>query len=174
MKMELKFLDFLQSIRFPILDEIMCFITHLADAGILWLFLTFVLLVLPKTRKYGMILLISLSVDIILCNGLLKHLFARVRPCDINPSIHLLIARPMDYSFPSGHTAISFTAVAALYFLKLGKIWKPALILASFIAFSRLYLYVHYPTDILGGIFIGIVSGSIGYILGSKWFEFIA
>lgn len=76
--------------------------------------------------------------------------------------IQLLIPRPSDYSFPSGHTAASFTAVAALYFAGEKKMWKIALILASLIAFSRLYLYVHYPTDILGGIIVGIVCGYFG------------
>lgn len=80
----------------------------------------------------------------------------------MNTAIQLLISHPTDYSFPSGHTAASFTAVAALYFSGDKKIWKAAIVLGILIAFSRMYLYVHYPTDILGGILVGIFSGFIG------------
>ena len=104
----------------------------------------------------------ALVLDMILCNGILKHVFARVRPCDVNTTIQLLVPRPSDYSFPSGHTAASFAAVAALFFAGQKKLWKPALVLAVLIAFSRLYLYVHYPTDILGGIAVGVLCGYIG------------
>lgn len=113
-------------------------------------------------RKYGLAMLVGLCIDVIVCNGLLKNLVARTRPCDVNTAIQLLISHPTDYSFPSGHTAASFTAVAALYFSGNKKIWKAAIVLGILIAFSRMYLYVHYPTDILGGILVGIFSGFIG------------
>lgn len=125
-------------------------------------FLTILLLILPKMRKYGLAMLVGLCIDVIVCNGLLKNLVARTRPCDVNTAIQLLISHPTDYSFPSGHTAASFTAVAALYFSGDKKIWKAAIVLGILIAFSRMYLYVHYPTDILGGILVGIFSGFIG------------
>ena len=149
----------------------MCFITRLGDAGMVWILLAVILLVIPKTRKYGLVLMTALCVDLVLCNGILKNLFARIRPCDINTQVQLLIARPDDFSFPSGHTAASFTAVTALYLSGEKKLWKPALMLACLIAFSRLYLYVHYPTDILGGILVGIAAGYIGHISVSKWIE---
>ena len=94
-------------------------------------------------------------VDIILCNGLLKHLFARIRPCEINTAAQLLIPEPADFSFPSEHTAASFAAVTALFLAGEKRLWKIALPVAMLIAFSRLYLYVHYPTDILGGMVTG-------------------
>jgi undecaprenyl-diphosphatase len=82
--------------------------------------------------------------------------FARIRPCDINTAISLLISRPLDYSFPSGHTMSSFAAAMVL-FLTNKKIGIPALILAAFISLSRLYLYVHFPTDVLAGAVLGIL-----------------
>ena len=108
-------------------------------------------------------MLAALILDLILCNGILKNLFHRVRPYDIRTSIELLVKRPVDYSFPSGHTAASFTAVVALSFAGEKRAWKAALVLACLIAFSRMYLYVHYPTDVLGGILFGVISGYLGY-----------
>ena len=78
-------------------------------------------------------------------------------------AILLLIPKPDDFSFPSGHTAAAFTTAAALYFTREKNLWKPALVLAVLIAFSRLYLYVHYPTDVLGGIAVGVLAGYAGW-----------
>lgn len=75
------------------------------------------------------------------------------------------VAKLHDYSFPSGHTAASFASVTALYLAGEKKLWKPALVLACLIAVSRLYLYVHYPTDVLGGMVFGILAGYVGYRL---------
>ena len=170
--MELQLLDALQTIHTPVLDTVMCAITRLGDAGIIWILLCVVLLILPKTRKSGLILMAALLTDLVICNGILKPLVHRIRPFDVKTGIELLVKRPIDYSFPSGHTAASFTSVVALYLAGEKKLWKPALVLAVLIAFSRLYLYVHYPTDVLGGIMIGVVAGGIGYWLTgqvSKW-----
>ena len=163
MGIEFKILDWIQGIRTPVGDVVMPFISKLGNAGMIWILLAVILLLVPKTRKSGMILVVALGVDVILCNGILKHAFGRIRPCDVNTAIQLLVARPDDFSFPSGHTAASFAAVSALYFAGEKWLWKPALVLAVLIAFSRLYLYVHYPTDILGGILVGAVAGYIGY-----------
>lgn len=171
MGIEFRILDFLQGIRTPAGDVVMCFITKLGDAGMIWILLAVILLLIPKTRKTGIVIMAALCIDLVLCNGILKNLFTRIRPCDVNTQIKLLIARPDDFSFPSGHTAASFAAVAAFYFSGERKLWKPALTLACLIAFSRLYLYVHYPTDILGGIFVGLVSGYIGYVMIGQWLK---
>lgn len=165
---EFMVLDWIQSLRTPIGDTIVPYITRLGDAGVIWIILTVILLLIPKTRKSGAILAAALCVDAVLCNGILKNLVGRMRPCDVNTQVQLLIARPQDFSFPSGHTAASFAAVAALFLSGERKLWKPALALAVFIAFSRLYLYVHYPTDILGGVLVGLVSGYIGYWIIGK------
>ncbi len=166
--MELRFLDFLQTIHTPLLDKILAFITSLGNAGIIWIALAVVLLILPKTRKTGIIVAAALLMDLVLCNLILKNLVARVRPYDINTAIAILIKKPLDFSFPSGHTAASFAAMTALFLAKMKKAWIAALILAVLIAFSRLYFYVHYPTDVLGGAVVGILSGIIGYAIVEK------
>lgn len=147
----------------PFLDKIMVFITRLGDAGIIWIMLSIVLLLIPKTRKSGAVMVVALVVDVLLCNIVLKNLVARTRPYDVNTGVHLLVAKLHDYSFPSGHTAASFASVTALYLAGEKKLWKFALVLACLIAISRLYLYVHYPTDVLGGILFGVISGYLGY-----------
>lgn len=162
MNIELKILDFIQTLHIPLLDKIMVGITSLGDAGIIWIILTVIFLVMPKTRRTGSIMLAALIVQTILCNVILKNLFARTRPYDVNTTIQLLIPKLKDFSFPSGHTSASFTIVSALYFAK-DSLWKPALVLACLIAVSRLYLYVHYPTDVIGGLVLGILSGYAGY-----------
>lgn len=166
--MELRFLDFLQTIHTPLLDKILAFITSLGNAGIIWIVLAVVLLILPKTRKTGIIVAAALLMDLILCNLILKNLVARVRPYDVNTAIAILIKKPLDFSFPSGHTAASFAAMTALFLTKMKKAWIAALVLAVLIAFSRLYFYVHYPTDVLGGAVVGILSGIIGYTIVEK------
>lgn len=166
--MELRFLDFLQTIHTPLLDKILAFITSLGNAGIIWIVLAVVLLILPKTRKTGIIVAAALLMDLVLCNLILKNLVARVRPYDVNTAIAILIKKPLDFSFPSGHTAASFAAMTALFLAKMKKAWIAALVLAVLIAFSRVYFYVHYPTDVLGGAVVGILSGIIGYAIVEK------
>ena len=156
MNIELKILDFIQTLHIPILDKIMVWITSLGDAGMIWILLTAIFLIMPKTRRTGSIMLAALLVQTILCNMVLKNLFARTRPYDVNTTIQLLVPKLQDFSFAS------FTIVSALYFAK-DSLWKPALVLACLIAVSRLYLYVHYPTDVLGGVILGILSGYAGY-----------
>ena len=163
MNIELSILDWIKTLHTPFLDKIMVFITRLGDAGIIWIVLSIVLLLLPKTRKSGVVMVAALVVDVLLCNIVLKNLVARTRPYDVNTGVHLLVAKLHDYSFPSGHTAASFASVTALYLAGEKKLWKFALVLACLIAISRLYLYVHYPTDVLGGILFGVISGYLGY-----------
>ena len=158
--MELNILDWFQTLHTPILDKIMTSITKLGDAGIFWIILTLLFLIIPKMRKTGIIMAAALIMDLLICNIAVKNLAARTRPYDVNTSVQLLVAKLHDYSFPSGHTAASFASVTALYLAGEKKLWKPALVLACLIAVSRLYLYVHYPTDVLAGAVIGILCGA--------------
>ena len=160
--MEIEILNLIQHLRTPFLDEAMRFVTRLGNFSIAWVMLALVLILIPKTRKIGLAVMVAVILDSVLCNVILKNIFLRPRPCDVNTAINLLIPRPLGYSFPSGHTSASFAAVSALYFSGENKIWKAALALAILIAFSRMYLYVHYPTDVLGGILVGIFCGYVG------------
>ena len=159
---EFAILDWIQAnMRNPTLDLLMPAITALGNGSFIWILLAGVLMLMSKHRKAGMAVLAGLVLEVICCNLVLKPLVARVRPCDVNTAVQLLIARPDDFSFPSGHTGASFAAAAAL-FADRNRLWIPSLILALLIAFSRLYLYVHYPTDILAGAAIGMMAGWAG------------
>lgn len=139
----------------PILDEVMIYITTLGDKGFIWILIGLLLLVQKKYRKVGFILLMALLITTIMGEGILKNIIQRPRVFITYPDIQILIKAPSSYSFPSGHTASSFAAAVVLgYYLKN---WKFTFYtLASLIAFSRLYLFVHYPSDVLVGIALGV------------------
>lgn len=168
MGFEFHILNGLQTIHTPILDTFMKSVTKLGDAGIVWIILTIILLLIPKTRKAGVYMAVALIADLIICNAILKPIVARTRPYNVNKTIKLLVKPLKDYSFPSGHTAASFASVSALFFAGRKKMAAAALVLSVLIAFSRLYLYVHYPTDVLGGLIIGLLCGWIADLILKK------
>ena len=171
MGFEFQMLDGLQTIHTSFLDTFMTSITKLGDAGIVWIILTVILLLIPKTRKSGLYMAVALIADLIICNVILKPIVARIRPYSINQTVQLLVTPLKDYSFPSGHTAASFASVSALYFAGRKRMAAGALIVSVLIAFSRMYLYVHYPTDVLGGLIIGLLCGWIADMIIQKVME---
>ena len=166
--MEIQILNLIQNLRTPLGDIIVPFITRLGNAGIIWIILTLVLLLIPKTRKTGVIMTAALLVDLVLCNLLLKNLVARTRPFDVNTAVQLLVAKPRDYSFPSGHTGSSFASAIVLWKELPKKYGVMALIVAILIAYSRLYVGVHYPSDVLAGVVIGTVLALVSVWLVKK------
>ena len=163
--LELSVLDALQGVRCGFLDTFFSTITHLGDAGIFWILLTLALLCTKKYRRAGVAMACALVLDLIFCNLLLKLLVGRLRPFAVNTAVALLVPPPLDASFPSGHTASSFAAAAALWAAGYHRMGAAALVLACAIAFSRLYLYVHWPSDVLAGAILGAVLGWSGAAL---------
>ena len=125
-------------------------------------------LLLRRQRRHGIALSCALVLDLAACNLLLKPLVGRLRPFTVQ-AVELLIPPPGDFSFPSGHTAVSFAAVFALK-ASGSPLWKPALAMALVLAFSRLYLYVHWPSDVLGGAVLGAAVGWAGARLARRLF----
>lgn len=168
--MEQTILDFIQqTMRSPFFDRFWPFITHLGDAGAIWIILTLVLLMHPRTRRLGLASGIALLCSMVFTNLILKNLVARTRPFYL-VDIELLIKAPGDHSFPSGHATSSF-AVAFVFWkerTRIGRIeiYRIYMVLASLIAFSRLYLYVHYPTDVLAGVLMGYLCSWIAFKTG--------
>ncbi|MCI8599936.1 MAG: phosphatase PAP2 family protein [Lachnospiraceae bacterium] len=154
------FLLFLQEhVRNPLLDNVMRFVTSLGDAGFIAIIACIVLLGIRRYRRVGVKASLSLILDFVVVNVLLKNLVARARPYQALKGLLLLVEEATDYSFPSGHSGACF-AVASVMFLCLPrKVGVPAIGMAALIAFSRLYVGIHYPTDVLGGILIGCLTG---------------
>ena len=153
-----------ENIRGPVGNVFWQFITHLGDEGYLWIAMGVVLLFFKKTRPIGFTVLISLLFDFLTINVVLKGLVARPRPFVVNELIKPLVGGVSPYrSFPSGHSGGSFAAMFALYRWVPKKIGVSALFLAALVALSRLYVGVHYPTDILGGFIIGFVCSALAY-----------
>lgn len=156
-------ITFIQNnMRNEFLDWLMPIVTTLGNWGMIWFIIAIILLFYKKYRKYGLIIILSLILCALIGNIGIKNLVGRLRPFNINTSIKLLITGPNDFSFPSGHTMSSFAPAVLLMFMN-KKIGAAALVLATLIAFSRLYLYVHYPSDVVVGAIIGTF---IALILG--------
>jgi undecaprenyl-diphosphatase len=172
---DLPILDWIaENIHCAFLDTVMPLITMLGDAGIFWIALSVLFLLIPKYRKIGLGMGAALLMGVLVCNVTMKPLFARIRPYDyqlehFDRTIQLLVATPHDFSFPSGHTLASFEAATVLL-INNRKLGVPAMILAVLIAFSRLYLYVHYPTDVIFSVFMGIGFAFLGNFLVKKGF----
>ena len=143
--------------RNPILDCVMPKLTALGNDGAIWIALGLALLPFRRFRRLGAVLLVGLAAGALIGNGVLKNVVARPRPCWLNP-VPLLIPVPTDYSFPSGHALSSFLAATVLTraHRRFGYLALP---LALLIAFSRLYLYVHFPSDVLFGALLGALLG---------------
>ncbi len=169
---ELKILDFIQEyLRFDFLDDLMVLLTRLADDGILWIVLAVALICFKPTRKMGISVGLALILGLIVGNLGLKNLFARPRPYTVNAEATLLIDKLSSYSFPSGHTRCCFESAMAMFLCD--KRWgKAAFVLGGIIGFSRMYLYVHYPTDVLGGIILGIINGLIAFFVVDRVYKY--
>lgn len=162
--LDLNILRFLQKLRFPLLDLMMTFVTTIGNGGIIWIVISLVLLIQNDKKKKRMAFTIILSLIISSVIGLLilKPIIARPRPFLTANFNDLLIKAPIGYSFPSGHTSSSFAAGTAIYKHN-KKFGHLAFILAALIAISRMYHSVHYPTDIIGGVLLGLASGIVSY-----------
>ena len=159
--MEFSILYAIQNLRTDFLDSAILKLTDLVGSyGELWLIAAAVMLTNRKTRRCAYTMLISYLLVFGVGQLALKDLVARVRPCDIDTTVKLLVERPTGGSFPSAHTALAFASAASV-FLHHKKAGIAVLVPAVLIAFSRLYLFVHFPTDVLGGIVLGVLAALI-------------
>ena len=163
-QLDLSILLFIQEhLRVAWMNGFWDFITHFGDGGIFWIVLTIVLMIPKNTRKVGIVAGCSLILNFLITNVTLKPLVDRVRPYNYSDLIIPLGRIPSEASFPSGHTSASFSC-ALIYVRMLPKKYGiPLVVLATLIALSRLYLCVHFPTDVLGGFLVAMVSSTVVY-----------
>ena len=175
-----------EHLRSDLLTPFMTVVTHSGDSGIIWIILCIILVIIPKSRKVGIIAGTSIALEALLNNVCIKNIVARTRPYEEVEGLINLIEKQVDYSFPSGHTGAAFAVAGALLVIaiaglpvaaKTGKISRSkmttaykicavlAVIYAAVIAFSRLYVGVHYPTDVLGGLILGIGTSIAAYFI---------
>lgn len=165
---ELNFLFALQNLHCSWLDPIMIFFTQLGDNGIVWIVIALLCICFKKSRRCGILMGVTMLFCLALGNGVIKNLVARPRPFQVLENLEILIIpQPSEYSFPSGHTMHGMAAAVTI-FLHNRKAGAAALLGAVVIAFSRMYLFVHFPTDILGGAVIGTLAAFMIYVLAKK------
>ena len=172
-EIELKFLLFVQEVfKNKFLDFFMPIVTKLGDAGIIWILTAVVLLFMPKFRKVGATMGLALCLGLLIANCGLKPLVQRVRPYDYlfnttGENIKLLVAAQSDFSFPSGHTLASFESATVLLIAN-RRLGVYAMVLAVIIALSRIYLFMHYPSDVLFGALLGVGIGFLATYIVNK------
>ena len=170
MKWEFDFLYLLQDLHSPVMDKIMLFFTKLGDIGMPWIAIAVILLCFKKLRPCGIAILVSLLFKELIGNLMLKNLIARQRPCWIDTTVPLLIKSPSSYSFPSGHTFDGFAASVSVFLYN--KKWGIAAIAVGAItAFSRMYLFVHFPTDVIASVILGTLVAVFVHQLVEKYYS---
>lgn len=165
---DFQILDWIQAnMRSPFFDWLMPKLSLLGEWGLIWIVIGIVLLFFRKTRRTAVIMLVSAAVVLLVGELLLKNTVCRVRPCNVRPYIDIPVRRPTSYSFPSGHTSTAFACSTAI-FLHRRTFGILTVILAFLIAFSRLYNYVHFPSDVLAGALLGILTALIVYAIAKR------
>ena len=168
--MEIEILNFIHNnLSNPILDAVLVFFTMIVEHGELWLEIGGAMLITKKYRRVGACVLIAVALSFVCSELLLKNIVCRPRPFLENPDINLIISPPSGFSFPSSHSTVSFAAATVILYFDKRLIGISCLIFACLTAFSRLYLYVHYPTDVLAGVILGMIFGA-AVILGYRFF----
>lgn len=168
-QIDFSILTFIQkNLRCELLDHLMVFFSLIGEAGLVWFLIAVPMLFFKKTRVCGVAMILSMGIVLLLGEFGMKNVFCRVRPCNVNQEIELLVKRPSSYSFPSGHTGSSFAAATSV-FLYHKKAGICTLVLAALIGFSRLYNYVHFPSDVLVGMLFGIIMSLVVYNLFKRY-----
>lgn len=160
--MDFSILYWIQTLRSEFLDGLMVKVFNdlVGSKGELWILLGILLLLLPKTRKTGVCLLSAYIIAYYVGDGLLKNWIARHRPCAVDESVALIVSRPSSFSCPSVHSMLAFASASSVFWFH-KKAGTAALVFAALVGFSRMYFFVHFPSDVLFGAVLGFVIGTL-------------
>ena len=156
-----------ETLRCGFLDTLSLILSYITTSGIIWIAAGVIMLFFRKTRAAGIILLAALAAVFLTGDVLLKHIVNRPRPFTVNTDIVLLLRAPSGASFPSTHSGLAAAATTVLL-AKKRAFGIAALVLTICIAFSRMYLYFHYPTDVLCGLLLGVLCGLLVLWIAKK------
>ena len=169
----------IQTIQTPVLTEIMRVVSLVGTKGAIFFLLGFVLLIWRKTRKVGVAVLGALAITTVCNSVIVKELLARPRPFQLDYNwwtavYHYpgFVEQPDSFSFPSGHTAAAFAAATAVF----AQSRKGGVLLTLFgclMAFSRVYLEVHYCTDVLFGALFGFFYALIAVAIVKHYYPLV-
>lgn len=163
--LDFSILYFIQgTVKNPLFDFLMPFFSFIGDGGGIWILACVVMMFFRRTRIWAATGLIAMLIAFVAGEIIMKNIFCRIRPCYIDMTVQMLIPKPESYSFPSGHTASSF-ACASAFFVYNRRFGVAALMLAVLISFSRLYNFVHFPSDIAAGCLLGILSATLAVLV---------
>ncbi len=173
MELDTNILFFVQdNLRNNVLNDIVVWFTSLGNAGLMWILVIAALIAYKGTRKEGLGCAGARILCFIVVNVFLKNVVARVRPYDAIEQIRCLVGPQADYSFPSGHTAIAFAASVPVFIISDKRLGVIMIIFSVLMALSRIYVCVHYPTDVIGGAVIGILCGVVtGMVIYPKLYS---
>ena len=168
-QIDFSILSFIQeNLRCELLDHLMVFLSLIGEGGLVWFLISVPMLFFKKTRVCAVVMIVSMGLVLVFGEFIMKNVFCRVRPCNVDTTFEMLVKRPKSYSFPSGHTSSSFAAATSVFLFN-KKAGIATLILAFLIGFSRLYNYVHFPTDVLVGMLFGIFMSVFVYHLFKRY-----
>ncbi len=157
-----------QKVGNPILDKIFTAISFLGNSGCFFILLALVLVIFKKTRKMGILMAVAMIFDLLIVNICIKPIVQRIRPYEWNAALVPVLSKlPTDFSFPSGHSAVAFAATGSIRRTD-SRVYIAMLAISVAIAFSRLYVGVHYPTDVLAGVVIGSACGALSRLVVGK------
>lgn len=157
-----------ENLRCAFLDVLMPFFSFIQEGGGVWIAIAVAFMFSKKTRYFGFAILIAMAVDTLITEYGIKLLFARVRPCNLVRDVNMIVDKPQSYSFPSNHTASAFAGATALFVTSKKKWAVWGFVLSGIIAFSRLYLFVHFPSDVIVGMIVGSIIGVVVCVIMDK------
>ena len=161
------------NLRNSVMDFLMPLFSNMQEGGLVWIAIAIVLIFFKRTRYCGFAILLAMGIDTLITEYGIKNIVCRVRPCNLVNDVDILVEKPNSYSFPSNHSASAFAAATAVLLTVKKKAWSiPAFIFSGIIAFSRLYVFVHFPSDVLVGIVVGCaISALVCYLMKKTGFR---